>query len=316
MLSFTVTVPATTANLGPGFDCLGAALSLYNHVTFTVPDEPTTDLLITVTGKERDRVPTDKSNLIYQAFLKLYQAFGQSPPSLHLEIDLGIPLARGLGSSATAIVGGLVGANTLLQKTMTPYQLKPFNRGEVLDLAIEMEGHPDNVAPALLGDCQLSIQTEANLRIIPIAWQSQLVPIVAIPNFELSTEMARSVLPKDYSRADAIFNASHLGLLLRGLEKGRGDWLTIAMEDQIHQPYRQSLIPGYGAVKAAARSAGAYNLVISGAGPTLLAIASPEQAASVASAMEQAWQTEGIVAEAQVLKLDGQGARVTETKKS
>lgn len=302
MTSFIVTVPATTANLGPGFDCLGAALSLYNHVTFTIPTAAIADLLITVTGKEADRVSTDRSNLLYQAFLKLYQTIEQTPPPIQIGINLGIPLARGLGSSATAIIGGLVGANAIAGN--------PLSQAELLDLAITLEGHPDNVAPALLGSCQLSVGNGQDWRIVPLTWHSKLIPIVAIPNFELSTEAARAVLPLQYSRADAIFNASHLTLLVQALERGRGDWLAIAMEDRIHQPYRESLIPGYAAVKAAALEAGAYNLAISGAGPTLLAIAAPELAPTVAAKIQEVWHTEGIEAEVKILELDIPGAKV------
>ncbi len=135
--SITVTVPATTANLGPGFDCIGAALTLYNEFKFTRLEEG--GLTIHVTGSEAERVQTDESNLLYQAFLKLYQYIEQTPPSVKMEIQLGVPLARGLGSSATAIVGGLIGANELAGT--------PLSQLQVMELAIAMEGHPDNVVP-------------------------------------------------------------------------------------------------------------------------------------------------------------------------
>lgn len=145
----TVTVPATTANLGPGFDCIGAALSLYNSFQFSRLEPPATEKLqITVTGTEAAKVKTDDSNLAYQAFVKLYEYLHQSPPPVAIHIDMQVPLARGLGSSATAIVGGLVGANELAGK--------PLSQVEVMQLAIELEGHPDNVVPALLGGCRLA----------------------------------------------------------------------------------------------------------------------------------------------------------------
>lgn len=301
MTRITVTVPATTANLGPGFDCLGAALNLHNHLTFSRLTDAEPDLMITVTGSESDRVTTDKSNLLYQAFCHLYQTLGQNPPPVKMEIQLGVPLARGLGSSATAIVGGLVGANLLAGQ--------PFSQTEVLAMAIALEGHPDNVAPALLGGCQLSVNTGEDSQLVAIAWQSNFVPVLAIPDFELSTEKARAVLPADYPRKDAIFNASHLALLIKALESGNGDWLRLALEDQIHQPYRQALIPGYPAMKTAALEAGAYGLVISGAGPTLLAIAAPETASQVAKTLKTTWQAQGIESDVQVLALDNQGTR-------
>jgi len=300
----TIAVPATTANLGPGFDCLGVALGLYNQFTFAI--EPTTapPLTIIATGLESPKISNDPDNLLYQAFLKVYEHLNETPPPLKIEVKVAVPLARGLGSSATAIVGGLLGANVLAGSPLTAKVL--------LDLAISLEGHPDNVAPALLGGCQLAVSTPADWLITPIAWHPNLKIVVAIPDFELSTEKARSVLPTSYSRQDAIFNASHLGLLLQALQQGRGDWLTIAMEDQIHQPYRQALIPAYAQLKAAALGAGAFNLVISGAGPTLLAIASEDNTSGVATALQNTWQKESIESRTLILELDRQGAQISQ----
>lgn len=314
MSTVSIAVPATTANLGPGFDCIGAALSLYNEFQFTQINSAETPLKITVTGAESDRVQTDESNLLYQAFLKFYQHIQKTPSPVEIDIKLGVPLARGLGSSATAIVGGLVGANLLAGE--------PLRQVEVMQLAIEMEGHPDNVVPALLGGCRLAAtglvepqrhrEHREEWEICNIPWHWDVIPVVAIPDFELSTSEARKVLPSEYSRGDAIFNTAHLGLLVRGLETGRGDWLRVAMQDKIHQPYRQSLIKGYDAVYSAAVNAGAYGLVISGAGPTLLALADTEKAEVVCRAMESAWQQAGVKAEVKVLKVDFQGARRTD----
>jgi homoserine kinase len=303
---FTVTVPATTANIGPGFDCLGAALCLHNQFTFALTAEETR---IRVTGLESNLVQTDRQNLAYQAFAHFYQHIGQTPPPVDLQIQLGVPLARGLGSSATAIVGGLVGANTLAGR--------PLSQQQVLDLAIALEGHPDNVAPALMGGCCLAATgtTPQSWVLSEIPWSAVVTPIVAIPDFELPTRAAREVLPQTCSYADAIFNTAHLGLLLRGLETGRPDWLEAALQDRLHQPYRERLIPGYGAVQNAALTAGAYGLVISGAGPTLLALSSPAKADQVATAMQTAWKTAGITAEAKPLLLDYEGA-ITRTVES
>ncbi|NJR38605.1 MAG: homoserine kinase [Leptolyngbyaceae cyanobacterium CSU_1_4] len=299
----TITVPATTANLGPGFDCLGAALSLYNRFQFSLlpPDE--TAITIEVTGSEAEGVVRDESNLAYQAFAYFYQQIGQMPPPVHLAIALEVPLARGLGSSATAIVGGLLGANALAGS--------PVSQERLMEMAIALEGHPDNVVPALMGGCRLSASSQASSwTICEVPWHRNIVPIVAIPNFELSTAEARRVLPQTYSRADAIFNMAHLGLLLRGLETGRADWLSTALQDRIHQPYRQPLIQGYEAVQKRAIAAGAYGMVISGAGPTLLAIAPLAQAADVEQGMAIAWAEAGVRVQAQVLQLDTTGAFV------
>ena len=347
----TVTVPATTANLGPGFDCIGAALSLYNRFQFSRLEPSATEKLkITVTGEEATKVKTDDSNLAYQAFLKLYDSLNQSPPHVAIHIDMQVPLARGLGSSATAIVGGLVGANELAGA--------PLSQVQVMQLAIELEGHPDNVVPALLGGCRLAasnpppqpplskggLREEFPLReaglteqspldldaeILPspplskggqeggaweicdIPWHPNIVAVVAIPDFELSTAEARKVLPADYSKADAIFNAAHLGLLVRALETGNQNWLRCALQDKIHQPYRQSLIKGYEAVQQAALNAGACGMVISGAGPTLLALTDVTSAEAVEKGMVAAWMEFGVKADVRAIGLDTQGAQVS-----
>ena len=324
----TVTVPATTANLGPGFDCIGAALSLYNRFQFSRLEPSATEKLkITVTGQEAAKVKIDDSNLAYQAFIKLYGYLNQSPPPVAIHIDMQVPLARGLGSSATAIVGGLVGANELAGK--------PLSQVEVMQLAIELEGHPDNVVPALLGGCRLAAsnappqpplskgglrespplakggQGGGSWQICDIPWHPDIVPVVAIPDFELSTAEARKVLPADYSKADAIFNAAHLGLLVRALESGNENWLRCALQDKIHQPYRQSLIRGYEAVQQAAMNAGACGMVISGAGPTLLALTEATTADAVVREMAAAWGEFGVKADVRAIGLDTQGAQIS-----
>jgi homoserine kinase len=296
----TVTVPATTANLGPGFDCIGAALKLYNQFKFTRLEEG--GLTITVTGEEAERVQTDDSNLLYQAFIRFYQHIEQTPPAVKIAIQLGVPLARGLGSSATAIIGGLIAANQL--------EGAPMSQSQLMELAIAMEGHPDNVVPALLGGCRLAASSGAGWEICDIPWHSDIIPVVAIPNFELSTSEARRVVPTEVSRADAIFNTAHLGLLLRGLETGKAEWLKTALQDKLHQPYRKALIPGYDAVNLAAVGAGAYGMVISGAGPTLLALTDDLHSEAVQTAMSAAWQQEGIIANVRSLSLDLEGAKI------
>lgn len=306
-----VAVPATTANLGPGFDCLGAALTLYNRFEFAIAPEDASNSQIEVTGPESDRISSDPNrNLAYQAFQYFYCKVDRAVPVTQIRIQLGFPLARGLGSSATAIVGGLVGANALAGDLL--------DRAALMQLAIELEGHPDNVVPALLGRCCLSFQRDGAIApealqastssqastswdVCEVPWSNELVPVLAIPNFELSTEEARKVLPTTYSRTDAIFNAARVGLLVRGLETGRGEWLRAALQDRIHQPYRQRLIAGYQAVRSAALQAGAYGVVISGAGPSILALTDGARSQAVAQAMESTWQAAGC--EVQVLRL-------------
>jgi homoserine kinase len=281
---------------------LGAALALHNifTVSYQASDCP---VMITAIGAEADRVSTDTSNLVYQAMMKFHQQLGQPLPPVAIEIQLGVPLARGLGSSATAIVAGLVSANALAGS--------PCGQTELLELAVAIEGHPDNVVPAMLGGCYLAATDAQNQwQCCPVPWHEAIVPVVASPNYELSTKAARQVLPQQYSRADAIFNTAHLGLLLRALETGNSTWLRAALQDRLHQPYRRSLIPGYDIIETAAMQAGAYGLVISGAGPTLLALTSPELATVVAIAMQQAWASQAIDAEARALPIDTNGTTI------
>ena len=302
--SVSVTVPATTANLGPGFDCLGAALTLYNQFEFTVAEEDAPTVTIQAIGLGAEQVSQVPDNLVYTSFLHLYTSLHQSPPNIAIKIQLNVPLARGLGSSATAIIGGLVGANAIAGS--------PLTNAQILELAIALEGHPDNVAPALLGNCQLAVQQANGATLLcPVTWATTLVPVVAIPNFELSTHKARTVLPSDCSYTDAVFNGSHLSLLVKALESGRDDWLQAALSDRLHQPYRTPLIKGYEAVRQAALEAGAHGLVISGAGPTLLALCGCDRANAVAVAINQAWGLEGVEVTIHKLQLDSQGTQVS-----
>ncbi|NJM68459.1 MAG: homoserine kinase [Acaryochloris sp. RU_4_1] len=304
----TVTVPATTANIGPGFDCLGAALSLYNRFQFTplcTENRSKSDrVIIHASGQGADQLPTDSRNLVYRAFVAAYQHFEQTPPDVRIDIHLDIPQARGLGSSATAIVAGLLGANELANR--------PLGESELLQLAIALEGHPDNVVPAMIGGCCLATQDQSSQQwvICPIDWSENIIPIVAIPDFELKTDLARNVLPKTCSYEDAIFNAAHVGLLIKGLEQGKPTLLQTALQDKLHQPYRQQLIPGLTEVYESALSAGAHGLVISGAGPTLLALSDLHHADKIAKAIQLRWQETGIAAKISILNIDKQGATV------
>lgn len=299
MNSVTIKVPATTANIGPGFDCLGAALTLYNQFKFTITD---TDTNITIIGEDSAKINIDKNNLLYKSFLHFYQHIGKNPPNVDIDIKIGVALARGLGSSATAIVGGLMGANYLAGN--------PLDSEEIATLAIALEGHPDNVIPALKGNCMLSVASNNNWQFVPITWHENITPIVAIPDFELSTEEARSVLPSKITYADAVFNISRLSLLIKGLETNNPDWLKTALDDKLHQPYRKSLIKGYEIVEKEAIANGAYGMVISGAGPTLLALADKSHTKSVSEAMKQAWETQGVKPNVESLSLDFEGAKI------
>ncbi len=302
MPTFIVTVPATTGNLGPGFDCLGAALSIFNTFEFAESDE----FKITATGIGADKVAKNKSNLVYQSLEKLYEKIGQPKPVISLNIQAQVPLSRGLGSSATAIIGGLVGGNLLAGE--------PLSVKELLQLAVEIEGHPDNVAPAMLGGCQLISTTKTNnWEYCSISWHKKVAIALAIPEFELSTTKARQVLPKQVTLKDAIFNASHLALLTQALATANSDFLETALQDKLHQPYRQSLIPNMEEVQKAAQQAGAYGSVISGAGPTLLALGSADKVEEIATAMVSTWQALGINATKKIVTIAPEGTTHTQS---
>ena len=294
----SISVPATTANLGPGFDCIGAALNWHNHFRFRAVESG-----LNIRYRGTDHVSLGKDNLVYRAFCRAFEVVEAAIPPVEIELDLNVPLSRGLGSSATAIVGGLLGANALGELNLAPETL--------LQLAIAIEGHPDNVVPALKGNCQLCVQSQQGQWVFcPIDWDPSVHFVVVVPDFKLSTQTARDVLPKQISVPDAVFTAGHLGLLIQALQQGNGDWLKVALQDRLHQPARQDLISGFKTVQAAAQAMGAHGVVISGAGPTLLAFCDQGSQQVVADGMVAAWAQLDIQAEAQLLTVDKRGGYV------
>lgn len=261
----TVSVPATSANLGPGFDSLGLALTLYNEVTFrSCERERRAELVISVQGVDANKVATDESNLVYQSAMTIFDKAGKRPFSLHIQQINRIPVGSGLGSSSTAVLAGMMGANALLGK--------PFTDAEILAFAVAEEGHPDNVAPALYGGLVLGVMGDGALHIEQFAMPA-LTAVIVLPAFHLLTTQARAALPPFVPFADAIFNAARTPLLIHALQTADYDKLAIAMQDRLHQPYRMPLIPGMEAAFAAAYAAGARGVAISGAGPSLIAFA-------------------------------------------
>lgn len=290
-----VRVPATTANLGSGFDVLGLALQLYNVFTLTITSQSGWRVRVPPGIK----VPGDEKNLVLRAARALFTRVGQVPAGLHLHPSIQIPLSRGLGSSSSAIVGGLVAANVLTGKTL--------DTDTLLAMAVEIEGHPDNVTPALMGGLTLSYTQASQHRFLALPFPSALTLVVAIPHFELSTSQARSVLPPQVSRSDAIFNCSRTALLVHALHSGRHDLLAAAMEDRLHQPYRAALVPGMQQAITAGYAAGACGVALSGAGPSLLAIAAaaPER---VALALQQTFAQYGVTCTTRQFQADMTGA--------
>ncbi|MCI0577199.1 MAG: homoserine kinase [Chloroflexi bacterium] len=293
----TVTVPATTANLGPGFDCLGLALGLYNRVTFV---ETAGGLEVVIRGEGAEPLPTDETNLVVRAAGRLFQVVGRRPAGLRVVQENDIPVGSGLGSSAAAALGGLLAANALVNAGL--------EREALLALATEIEGHPDNVAPALYGGLALVIQDEGRLLVESIPVPEMEVAIV-LPAFELPTAEARAALPKQVPLADAVFNAGRVGLLVRALAAGDYGRLGMATQDRLHQPYRLPLVPGLAQAFAAARAAGAAAVALSGAGPSLVAFA-PAGHQAIGEAAMAAFASAGLESRSWILPVDGVGCRV------
>lgn len=294
----TVRVPATSANLGPGFDCLGLALSLFHTVTFTVQETPA--VTITAAGEDAHKIPTDASNLVLTSARLVFDRLGSRPPGLHIRQENHIPIGSGLGSSSSAVLAGMLGANALLGE--------PLSRAEILQLATDLEGHPDNVAPAIHGGLILGVQTPDGLVVEPIAVPPLRV-VVVLPDFHLLTSAARAALPRQVPLADAIFNAGHMGLLVRALETADYAKLRIAMDDRLHQPYRLPLITGMADAFVAARAAGAAGVALSGAGPSLIAFA-PDGHAEIARTVTAAFARAGMASRHWILSVAPEGARV------
>lgn len=294
----TVRVPATIANLGPAFDALGLAVTLHN----TVELAPAAAAAVEVRGEGEGELPADERNLVHRAAAAAADAAGRAG-AFHIRCRNDIPLARGLGSSAAAIVGGLAAANAALGQ--------PLDGDALLRLAVGLEGHPDNVAPALFGGAVVCGSgrggTVAVARLTPV-WQGALV--VAVPGFAVSTEEARRRLPAAVPFADAVGNVARTAALVVSLLTGRMDLLAEAMEDALHQPYRRPLVPGMDAVFAAARAAGAYGAALAGSGPSVVAPAPADRAAAVGEAMVRAFNETGAAARAYTLQIDPQGATV------
>lgn len=294
MNKITVRVPATTANIGPGFDSMGCALALYNYITCKVL--PAGKLVITGCPEPYQ----NEENLAVQGYRAVLSRLGLPNEGLSLNIRAEIPVCRGLGSSAALIAGGAAAANLLHGSPLPP--------AELLEVTNEIEGHPDNLAPAIYGGLTASLVEDGKPRTVKLPLSPTLRWVAAIPDFELSTHLARAVLPKEVAFVDAVYNASHVAVLVGALGRGDRELIAMALRDRLHQPYREKLIPEYNKVKTAAEQCGAIAFCISGAGPTLLALTDEAsfaaQFAEKCKRLEHRWNimelavdTEGIVVE-------------------
>jgi homoserine kinase len=297
---FVVRVPATTANLGPGFDALGMALSLYNRLEI---ESLADGLEISSRGEGAARLPIDASNLTYRAFRRVFEHVGRPVPPVRMTAEIAVPLSRGLGSSAAAVVGGLVAANEIAGRVVS--------RDELLRLATQMEGHPDNVAPALFGGFTTACLADGQVAWARLEPPAAIRAVVVIPEREVPTAQARAVLPEMVPRADAVLNVGRTALLVAAFATGDLEQLRTAMHDRLHEPYRAALIPGMPEALAAAREAGALGAALSGAGSTLLALAT-DRFEAIGAAMQAALSAHGLQSRALTLSPDLTGAVVEE----
>jgi homoserine kinase len=290
-----VRIPATSANLGPGFDALGLAFALHNEVEAAEAERVT----VRIEGEGAGRLATNEANVVARGVRLAFEAAGRGFAGCALRCVNRIPTSRGLGSSAAAWVGGLVAGNALLGE--------PLDRQALLGLAARAEGHPDNVAAALLGGLTVSCASAAGVVAVSLPVPASLRFVVLVPEVTSATAEARVVLPASVSRQDAVFNVQRVALLLAALQADRPEALGAALEDRLHQPYRRRLFPWMEEVAAAARAAGALGCVLSGAGPSLLAVVAAG-AEPVARAMEATLGRAGIRGAARVLAVDERGA--------
>ena len=297
-----VLAPATTANLGPGFDCLGLALDLWNRLdVFPGDSAGAGGPLVTVTGEGADELASDEGNLVYRAMAFLFHEADREMPPVRLSCHNEIPLERGLGSSAAAIAGGLAAANALCPE--------PFGPKELLEMAATMEGHPDNVAAAVLGGLQLVVTDEQQLYTAPISLPPDLHAVLFIPEFRIATEDARAVMPAKVSMADAVFNMGRAALLVAGMATNHPEYLLEATKDRLHQPYRQPLFPAMKLLFQAARDAGALGVFLSGSGSTVLALSQGREM-TVAYEMAEAAKQAGETGQLKITKPTIEGAHV------
>ena len=295
----SVSVPASSGNVGVGFDVLGLALSLRNELTVRVVGRSGRPV-IRVSGEGSGELPTDERNIIFSTIRWLYRRAGRSVPKLEIRCLNRIPLARGLGSSSAACLSALLAANRLLGGR--------FSRDTILKHATDFEGHPDNVAPALLGGMRASGMYGG--KVVSVALPPPRCRLlVAVPNFQLSTARARAALPAMVPLTDAVHNLAAVALLPHAFA-GDERLLPDLLQDRLHEPYRAKLVPGFHLVRKAARAAGAFGMTLSGAGPSLLAFTPASAVARVSRAMRTALRRRGVESEVMLLRVDMRGAIV------
>lgn len=309
-MKVSVKVPATTANLGPGFDSLGLALPIFNIITVEETIMPGTGIEINIIDETHEQdiisIPTDENNIVYKAIELLYNSIGQTPSELKITIRTQIPIARGLGSSASVIVGGLIAANELLGR--------PADEAALLSIATEIENHPDNITPAVVGGFVVSsLEEDGSVVYSKMNWPKDWNITVCIPDYELSTSIARSVLPEEVSMKDAIFNLKHTAMLVQAVNTHDEKLMKIALHDRLHQQYREKLIPGLKEInEALLHEENVLGVVISGAGPSVLVISHGNNLNKIRETVSKVWLDLNVKSKILTLQVEEDGARVVD----
>ena len=310
-MKVSVKVPATSANLGPGFDCLGLALPIYNTVTIDETVLPGTGIEINILSDEEDvdnliidHIPKDENSIVYKAVEMLYNSIGQTPSELKINIQTSIPVTRGLGSSAAVIVGALMAANKLIGN--------PADESALLSIATELEGHPDNVTPAIVGGLVMSSQeNDGSIVYRKLPWPSEWALTVCIPDVELATEISRSVVPKEVPIGDAVYNLKRMGMLVHAVETGDAELMKLALNDRLHQPYREKLVPGLKELNEAFRhEEDILGCVLSGAGSSMLIVSKFNVLDKVNSITREIMENLNVKADIRTLKIEEKGAEI------
>ncbi len=310
-MKVSVKVPATSANIGPGFDTMGVAFPLYNTITIEETVMPGSGVLIELVSdfnyKDKallETVPLDENSIIYKAVELLYNYIGQTPAELKITVDSHIPMTRGLGSSSSVIVGALMAANELLGR--------PADEAALLSIATEIEGHPDNVVPAILGGMlYASVQDDGSVMYRKLPWPDEWKITACVPDFELSTDIARSVLPKDVPMKDAIFNAQRMAMFVDAVYNKDAGLMKIALQDRLHQPYRFNLMPGLEKIMQELKfEDNVLGCVLSGAGSTILLITQNNGADRAKSIVKNIWNDLNVNVDIYDFAVDLEGAQV------
>lgn len=294
----TVKVPATTANLGPGFDCMGMALDIWNSIDVELGPGS-----VEVIGEGADRLPGNRRNLIHRSFGLPFEELGQTVPEVAIKSRNEVPLARGLGSSSAAVVGGLLAGNEIAGR--------PLSSEHLLELAAEAEGHPDNAAPALLGGCQIVVRDKGKLVTSRVPLPQDLKAVLFIPDMRMPTRQARDLLPSSVPRRAAVYNIGRVALLVKALATDDLSDLAVATDDMLHQRQRQTIFPAMKNIIRGALNAGALGAFLSGAGPTVLALTRGREM-TVGYEMTDAAEKSGVGGTVKVTNPTEMGAHVVE----